>query len=205
MYLIECTARQRAVFIDRPRFRVLPINHLYLATNHGKMKKTATVGLCLCLSLLTGRVCAQASRFNEKPIDPVIIAGIELVVVFGVLYFLLPKRPKDGSAEKRKGYGGLIVFGFILLAMMTTNPSLEDHRQAVLDELGRKIRQAKSADHSEDSWAEIGAQLGESFGKIVADRVVERDNYLLFSITTVHVGDAKKDIGFGIRKGLGTS
>ena len=102
------------------------------------------------------------------------------------------------TAEKRKGYAGLIVFGFVLWAMMTTNPSLEDHRQAVLDELAKKVSQSQSGDHEGDSWAALGIQLGESIGKMVLDRVVERDNYLLFSITTVRVGDAKKDIGFGV-------
>jgi hypothetical protein len=131
-------------------------------------------------------------------LDPVVIAGIEIVVLLGALYFLLPKKPKEEGTEKKNRYVGLIVFGFVLLAMMTTNPSLEDHRQAALDELGRKISQSNSGDHTADGWKQIGTQLGESIGKIILDRVVERENYLLFSITTVHAGDAKKDIGFGI-------
>jgi hypothetical protein len=162
------------------------------------MKKIATLGLCTCLSTLTGRAYAQASAFHDTPMDPVVIAGIEIVVLLGALYFLLPKKPTEEGTEKKNRYVGLIVFGFVLLAMMSTNPSLEDHRQVVLDELGKKISQNNSGDHASDGWEQFGIQLGESIGKIVLDRVVERENYLLFSITTVQAGDAKKDIGFGI-------
>jgi hypothetical protein len=162
------------------------------------MKKIVTIGLYTSLSIFAGRAYAQASTFHDKPMDPVVIAGIEIVVLLGALYFLLPKKQTEEGTEKKNRYMGLIVFGFALLAMMATNPSLEDHRQAVLDELGKKISQSNSGDHAADGWEQLGIQLGESIGKIVLDRVVERDNYLLFSITTVHAGDAKKDIGFGI-------
>ena len=162
------------------------------------MKKIVTVGICTSLSIFTGRAFAQASTFHDKPLDPVVIAGIEIIVLLAALYFLLPKKPKEGEPEKKNRYVGLIVFGFVLLAMMTTNPSLEDHRQAVLDELGKKISEGQTGDHAADGWEQFGLQLGESIGKLVLDRVVERENYLLFSITTVRAGDAKKDIGFGI-------
>ena len=114
-----------------------------------------------------------------------------------MFYFLVPKKPKEGSTEKRKSFVGLIVFGFILLAMMTTNPSLDDHRQAVMKELERNITQSPYHESS-DGWEQLGIQLGESIGKLVLDRVVERENYLLFSISTVSVEHSKKDIGFGI-------
>ncbi len=162
------------------------------------MKKTNTIGFCTFLSLIAVRAYAQDSSSHYTAMDPVIIAGIELIVVLGVLYFLIPKKPKEEPIEKKKNYVGLVIFGFVLLAMMVTNPSLEDHRQAVTDELGKKISQSTSGDQESDSWEKIGAQIGESIGKIVLDRVVKRENYLLFSITTVKVGDVKKDLGFGV-------
>jgi hypothetical protein len=110
---------------------------------------------------------------------------------------LLPKTPKEGSPEKRNRYVGLIIFGFVLLAMMITNPSLEDHRQAVMKELERNITKSSSRDQS-NGWEQLGVQLGESIGKLVLDRVIERENYLLFSISTVSVDHSKKDIGFGM-------
>jgi hypothetical protein len=162
------------------------------------MKKIVTIALCTCLSIFTGRAYAQASSFHDNSVDPVVIVAIELMLVLGALYFLLPKKTKKEGTGKKNRYVGLIVFGFVLLAMMATNPSLEDHRQAVLDELGKNISRSNSGDHAADGWEQFGLQLGESIGKIVLDRVVERENYLLFSITTVHAGDAKKDIGFGV-------
>jgi len=162
------------------------------------MKKTNSIGLGASLSLMALRAYGQSASSHDRPMDPVIIAGIELIVVLGVLYFLIPKNPKEESTEKKKNYVGLVIFGFVLLAMMVTNPSLEDHRQAVTDELGKRISQSRSRDQESDNWAQIGAQFAESIGKIVLDRIVTRENYLLFSITTVKVGDAKKDLGFGV-------
>jgi Domain of unknown function (DUF4359) len=162
------------------------------------MRKTIALGLCAFLTLFTGRVNAQASSSQDTAMDPMVIAVIELVVVLGVLYFLLPKKSKEESTEKRKSNIGLIIFGFVLLVMMVTNPSLDDHRQAVMHEMEKSITKSSPGDHESDSWEKIGEQLGESIGKFFLDRVVERENFLLFSISTVNVDHSKKDIGFGI-------
>jgi hypothetical protein len=161
------------------------------------MKKIVTIGLWTFLSIFTGRAYAQAAASHDKATDPVTIAVIELVVVLGALYFLLPKNSKGEVTAKKNNYVGLIVFGFILLAMMTSNPSLEDHRQAVMEELESKISNSSSSDRS-DNWEQLGAKLGESIGKIFLDRAVARENFLLFSITTITIDNSKKDIGFGI-------
>ena len=161
------------------------------------MTRLVAIALCLFLCILTVQVYAQGSASGDKSTDPVFIAGIELVVVLGVLYFLLPKNAKDDSTDRRNSYVGLMIFGFILLAMMTTNPSLEDHRQAVMNEVENKINKHQ-ADAPSDGLDQVGASIGETIGKFVLDRVVERENYLLFSVTIVKVENSKRDIGVGI-------
>ena len=162
------------------------------------MRKIIILAFSAFLLFFPGRAYAQASTLKDHSVDPVVIAVIELVVVLGVLYFLLPKKPKDGSPEKQHRYVGLIIFGFVVLVMMVTNPSLEDHRHAVMHEMEKEINKSSSGDHESDSWEKFGLQLGESIGKLVLDQVVERENYLLFSISTIHAGSAKKDMGIGV-------
>ena len=162
-----------------------------------KMKKILTLSLCFFPLLISSRAYSQVSGAQGHSTDPVIIAGIELIVVLGVLYFLVPKKPKEGSNQAERSYLGLGIFGFVLLVMMVTNPSLEDHRQAVMHEMEKDISKSSSGDRS-DSWEQLGLQLGESLGRLVLDRVVERENFILFSVSTITIDKSTKDMGFGI-------
>jgi len=91
----------------------------------------------------------------------------------------------------------LIVLGFILLALMATNPSIEDHREGV-----KKIYKEKLEKINKQENGNLGAQIGTGIASLIGngfiDKIVSRDNYLLFSLTKVSLGDKSKNIGFGI-------
>jgi hypothetical protein len=91
----------------------------------------------------------------------------------------------------------LIVVGFILLALMATNPSIEDHKEGV-----KKMYKEKLVDLNKDKRDDLATQIGTGIGMLIGDgfidKIVSRDNFLLFSLTKVSVGDKTKNIGVGI-------
>ena len=91
----------------------------------------------------------------------------------------------------------LIITGFIILALMATNPSIEDHREGV-----KKIYKEKLEKINKQENGNLGAQIGTGIASLIGDgfidKIVSRDNYLLFSLTKVSLGDKSKNIGVGI-------
>jgi len=87
----------------------------------------------------------------------------------------------------------LIVIGFGLLALMATNPSIEDHRQAVVKFMKNNMNYSSSINSSND-WA----SLGQAVGLGIIQRAVGRQNFILFSLTTIASPDRSTNvIGFG--------
>jgi hypothetical protein len=91
----------------------------------------------------------------------------------------------------------LIIIGFILLALMATNPSIDDHRDGVKKMYKRKLEEINKSGN-EDLGTQIGTSLALLIGDGFIDKIVSRENYLLFSLTKVSVGNKSKNIGLGI-------
>jgi hypothetical protein len=91
----------------------------------------------------------------------------------------------------------LIVISFILLALMATNPSIEDHRQAVVEKMKEKMTESSNSD-TKNEWQKAGEAIGMAIGGGIVEKAVSRDNYLLFSLTKISFGDKAKNIGFGL-------
>jgi hypothetical protein len=91
----------------------------------------------------------------------------------------------------------LIIIGFILLALMATNPSIEDHRQAVTEKMKEKMTESSNSE-SKNEWQKAGEAIGMAIGGGIVEKSVSRDNYLLFSLTKITFGDKSKNIGLGI-------
>lgn len=92
----------------------------------------------------------------------------------------------------------LIITGFIILALMATNPSIEDHREGV-----KKIYKEKLTELNKDKKDDLATQIGTGIGMLIGDgfidKIVSRENYLLFSLTKVPTGQYQtKYIGIGI-------
>jgi len=94
----------------------------------------------------------------------------------------------------------LIVIAFILVALMATNPSTEEHKEAIKKEIFKAIE----SDGNSNSAEQLGEKIGEAFGGAIIDNMVERDNYILFStvktksILTVTNDIPSKILSFGI-------
>ena len=91
----------------------------------------------------------------------------------------------------------LMVIGFILLALMATNPTIQDHRQAVMDKFKEKMANAPKSD-SKNEWQKAGEAIGMALGQGIVEKAVGRDNYILFSLTKISFGENTKNIGFGV-------
>lgn len=89
----------------------------------------------------------------------------------------------------------LLVIVICLLALMATNPSIEDHRQAVMKELEKKMSQESNPDNK---WEQVGQSIGMALGQGIVEKAVSRDNYLIFSITKIKLNETQKTIGYGI-------
>jgi len=92
----------------------------------------------------------------------------------------------------------LIVIGFILVALMATNPSTAEHKEAVKE----KVSAAFENNNSDgNAFQKLGEQLGLSIGMVIIDKMIKRENYLLFSLTKSKFLDndeKEKVVGLGI-------
>ncbi len=92
----------------------------------------------------------------------------------------------------------LIVIGFILVALMATNPSTAEHKETVKE----KVSAAFENNNSDgNAFQKLGEQLGLSIGMVIIDKMIKRENYILFSLTksTYLDNDEKtKIVGLGI-------
>ena len=66
---------------------------------------------------------------------------------------------------------------------MVTNPSTVDHKEAIKKEIFKAI----DSDNNSNSALQLGEKIGESIGGAMIDNMVERQNYVLFSLATVKI------------------
>ena len=77
---------------------------------------------------------------------------------------------------------------------MATNPSTEEHKEAVKEKISAAIE-------NNNSNVNVFQNLGQTIGMALIDKMIKRENYLLFSITKVKLLDSIKNekvVGFGI-------
>jgi hypothetical protein len=118
---------------------------------------------------------------------------ILLSILAGVIYLFSRSKKKNEVANSsiknvenlneqilfliagyRKGFLTLIVFGFILVALMATNPSTQEHKDTIKNEIFKEIE----SDNNSNSAQQLGEKIVESI-----DKMTKRYNYLLFSLT----------------------
>ena len=83
----------------------------------------------------------------------------------------------------KKYYTSPVLISFILVALMATNPSTEEHKEAIKKEIFKAIE----SDNNSNSALQLGEKIGESIGGAMIDNMVERQNYVLFSLATVKI------------------
>lgn len=89
-----------------------------------------------------------------------------------------------------------ISIGFFILALMATNPSLEEHRDEFRKKYENKLNSIEGSKNKEvvSLLSNIFLNVGDGF----IDKLISRDNYLLFSITNLNFGGVTRNIGVGI-------
>jgi hypothetical protein len=90
----------------------------------------------------------------------------------------------------------LFFIAFIILFLAATNPSTEDHRQKVsgkvLDNLSNK------SDADGNSWQQLGTEIGRRIGGALIEKVISRENYLLFSLGKIEFMGKTKYVSLGL-------
>ena len=92
----------------------------------------------------------------------------------------------------------LIIIGFILVALMATNPSTEEHKEAIKEKVSAAFEN-NTTDGNE--FQKLGEQLGQTIGMALIDKMIKRENYLLFSLTKskfLDYDEKEKVVGLGI-------
>ena len=91
----------------------------------------------------------------------------------------------------------LIIIGFILVALMATNPSTDEHKEAV------KIKVSAAFENNTtdgNAFQKLGEQLGQTIGMALIDKMIKRENYYLYSLTKfkfLNNNEEEKIVGFG--------
>ena len=64
----------------------------------------------------------------------------------------------------------IIIIGFIIVALMATNPSTEEHKEAVK----QKVSSAFENNTSDgNAFQKLGAQLGQTIGMVIIDKMIK--------------------------------
>ena len=90
----------------------------------------------------------------------------------------------------KKYYTSPVLISFILVALMATNPSTEEHKEAIKKEIFKAIE----SDNNSNIAQQLGEKIGEAFGGAIIDKMVERQNYILFSLTTIKIVKQQDDV-----------
>ena len=87
----------------------------------------------------------------------------------------------------------LIVIGFLLLALMASNPSSEEHKEAIKKEIFKAIE----SDNNSNSAQQLGEKIGQSIVEVMIDNMIYRENFIFLSIvkTKERINAAGDDVG----------
>lgn len=96
----------------------------------------------------------------------------------------------------KKSNWAIIIFGVIVLIAVFTNPSTEEHKQAVKSVVNQIVQNSVSENASD--MENLGILLGSSLAEKLVENSVTRDNYILFSITKISWKSESRNIGYGV-------
>lgn len=104
----------------------------------------------------------------------------------------------------RKIYLILTLLGLIAFAAAKTNPSQEEHKEAISNKIIAYMQESLNSNTSKKNsiWEKAGRALGQVFGKALADELVDQmvafENNLLFSKSKVSQDGELETIAIGI-------
>jgi hypothetical protein len=90
----------------------------------------------------------------------------------------------------------LFFLAFVILFLAATNPSTEDHRQKVSEKVMDDVSGKSEADGN--SWQQLGKEIGRRIGGALIEKVISRENYLLFSLGKIEFMGETKYVSLGL-------
>ena len=90
----------------------------------------------------------------------------------------------------------IIILTLIILIALFTNPSTEEHKQAVKSAVNQLVQ--NSVTESKSDMESLGILLGSSLVEKLVENSVTRDNYIIFSTTKISWKGKSRNIGFGL-------
>lgn len=90
----------------------------------------------------------------------------------------------------------IIILAIIILIASITNPSIEEHKQAVKSEVNKLVQ--NTVTKSKSDMESLGILLGSSLAVKFVENSVSRDNYILFSVTKFSWESESRNIGYGV-------
>lgn len=103
----------------------------------------------------------------------------------------------------RKTYLILTLLGLIVIAAAMTNPSQEEHKEAISNKISAYMQESinPNTPKEETIWGKAGRALGKVFGEALADELVDKmmifENNLVFSKSKVIWEDEPETIAIG--------
>jgi hypothetical protein len=91
----------------------------------------------------------------------------------------------------------------LLAILYASNPSLEDHQNAVKEKISSLIKSQNTSDEKSTTiLGEVGSAIGALFGNTLVEgivkEVVKKKDYFFFSLTSIEYNGNQKVIGIGI-------
>lgn len=104
----------------------------------------------------------------------------------------------------KKIYFILTLFGILAIAAAITNPSQEEHKEAISNKITAYMQESLNSNTSKKNsiWEKAGRALGQVFGEALADELVDQmvafENNLLFSKSNVTRNGELETIAIGV-------
>lgn len=91
-----------------------------------------------------------------------------------------------------------LIIGFVLLIAAISNPSEEDHMNAMKDMMMDSIKPTMIANmYSGNTWETAEGAPGTGMIGTMAESIVHRGNFIVFSFTEIRFNGEDKIIGIG--------
>lgn len=100
----------------------------------------------------------------------------------------------------KKKYIFIVIIGAIVLIAIFTNPSIDEHKEAMKNKLNSLLQKNLKQELTEmdDTAQALSMMLGGAVLDGFVDNAVSSDNYILFSTTKMTSYGKSKVVGFGV-------
>lgn len=121
-----------------------------------------------------------------------------IIILFPVYLIKYIADNYNNKALWEKVKSKLFYIVILVTILIATNPSSEDHREKVLEEVKVNIRENIQTAPLDTKYISDRSRSQELLLKEIINKIVTRHNYLLFSVTHLTVFNQEENIGIGL-------